>query len=182
MTPVHFSRFSLALCLMIFSNFGFSQQRKQPSAVDRSVEVLNSMPAAFAGSELSIPYLVVAQAKRIEAGRLNNRQIDLRYASQPCLEYREVHGIAYQSGSVYPSYPRPGTIANAALASEYAVMFAKAERELERVSLVGKANGCITPNNKCCDKSGALERCVDSSVFCEMQGSIDSCTSSSNGC
>jgi hypothetical protein len=174
-------RLFVALALTV-SITALAQQKAKFKAFDRSFDIVQSMPVEFNGTSYSVAYAIVATAKSVEAAKINNNQVRRAYAVNPCAEYNQIHTLAYDRGSVYANYPRPDTIGDARLAGEYAVMFSMAERELERVAAIAVINACATPNNKCCDKSGALDKCKDSTKFCELTGSIDNCTTSSESC
>lgn len=159
-----------------------------------ALDSLSGVPEDFvktphaAAFETIIAYQEINESiARFESRRSHDAQ-DAEFAfkliAEPCLMYEVIHDLAYEKGAVYARYPKANFSSRASKADQYyAQAFHKAEAIMSEVNDMAVEFECaIVPNNKCCNISGALDKCDDSTKFCEMTGSVDNCTSTSQNC
>ncbi len=159
-----------------------------------SLDSLSGVPEDFvktphaAAFETIVAYREINESiDRFESRRSHDAQdaeLAIKMIAEPCLMYEVIHDLAYEKGSVFARYPKANFSAKASKADKYyAQAFQKAEDIMSEVNDLAVDFECnITPNNKCCNRSGALDRCDDSTKFCEITGSVDNCTSTSQNC
>lgn len=190
---------SIAATLIAFSAFETTEAQASKNAQFKQHQIgdvwgLREIPHQFKDTGYEAAFDVIATYNQVQdlingyqSGRISAEGAAhaIEFIARPCLIWEVVHDAAYAQGAVSPRYPRAdfAKAMNSPMEAVYAEAFIAAESIMADMNALFLLQQCtVVPNNKCCDKSGALDKCKDSTKFCELTGSIDNCTSSSQNC